>query len=112
MAGQTTVLTEFSDNGNSRTSTLPDHTTLKPRLVIQKRKVPTNQAQSAEMTISVIYATTDVEGAVLAPKVAFDVTVRYPASGQAADVSAALAVFRDIVQGDEFAASVSTQNWL
>jgi len=112
MAGQTTVLTEFADNGNSRTYTYAGHSALAPRLVIQKRKVPTQGATVAEMTTTVVSSTTDAEGLPLGTKPSFSVTVRYPANGQDSDVTAALAVFRDIIAGDEFGASVLTQGWL
>lgn len=114
MAGMTTVLTEFADNGNSRTFTIPasGHTAVKPRLVIQRRKVPLTASSNAEMTVAVIFATEDVDGNVLSAKTAFEASVRYPSLGDAADITAALAVFRDIVAGDEFGNAVTTQNWL
>jgi hypothetical protein len=40
MAAMTTVLTEFSNNGNSRTSTLSGHSATSPKLLIEKRRVP------------------------------------------------------------------------
>jgi hypothetical protein len=109
MAGMTTVLTEFSDKENSRTYALTGHSVLAPRLVIQKRKVPSTSSGSPESRLSVIYGTTDAEGNPLQSKVAFDVGVRYPSNGQASDVSAALAILRDIVAGDEFTAMVNSQ---
>jgi hypothetical protein len=45
-------------------------------------------------------------------RVTFSATVRRPIGGDAADVTAQLAVFRDIIAGDEFGAMVTTQNWL
>jgi type IV secretory pathway VirJ component len=107
-----TVLTEFSDSGNSRTSTLAGHTALKPRIVIQKRKVAVNDASSPEDIVSIVYGTTDAAGAILPAKVAFEVSLRRPVLGAPADVTAALAVLRDIVASDEFTAVTTTQNWL
>lgn len=112
MASQTTALTEFADNGNSRTSTIQGHTAIQPRLVIEKRVVPAGEKSNLQYSFSVIYGTKDAEGLVLPGKVAFDLTVRYPVNGQQTDVSAALAVLRDIVAGDEFASSIETQGWL
>lgn len=112
MAAMSTALTEFADNGNSRTYTLAGHTIVKPKLVIQKRRVPENGQVSATMDIDVVVATTDADGLILPQKVGFTVSVRQPVQGQSSDVTAALAVFRDIVAGDEFASSVTTQNWL
>jgi len=112
MAAMTTVLTEFSNNGNSRTSTLNGHTAAMPKLVIEKRKVPEGNQTMIEYSAKVIVATVDENGIVLSQKVAFEANGRYPMAGQASDVSTALAFFKDIVNGDEFANSVSTQEWL
>lgn len=112
MAAMNTALTEFADNGNSRTYVLSGHTAAKPQLVIQKRRVPAGNQIVSESTISVLYATEDPDGAVLSQKVGFDVVVRYPISGDSADVTAALATFRDIIAGDEFGVTVTTQKWL
>lgn len=112
MAAMTTVLTEFSNNGNSRTSTLTGHTAAKPRLVIEKRRVPEGNQIMVDYSAKVVYATEDTDGVVLSNKIAFEITARYPVAGDSDDVAAALAVIADIVGGDEFASSVSTQNWL
>jgi hypothetical protein len=112
MAGMTTVLTEFSDNGNSRTSTYTGHTALEPRLVIEKRRVPEGNQTMIEYSAKVVSSTEDSDGAILDSKVAFEASVRYPKLGQSSDVTAALAIFRDIIAGDEFGNSVSTQEYL
>lgn len=112
MAAMSTALTEFSDNGNSRTYTYTGHTAAKPQLVLQKRRVPSGNQKVLEDTVTVLDATEDDDGFVLAQKVSFSVVVRRPIDGQAADVTAALAVFRDIVAGDEFANTVDTQEFL
>lgn len=112
MAAMTTALTEFSDNGNSRTYTYTGHTASEPRLVIQRRRVPTGQTSVIEDTVSVISSTEDAAGDLLSSKVGFTVTVRRPVNGIAADVTAALAIFRDVVAGDEFTNTVNTQEWL
>lgn len=112
MAAMTTVLTEFADNGNSRTSTLSGHTAIKPRIVIEKRRVPEGNQTMVEQSVKVIYATEDADSLVLSNKVSFEMVCRYPLLGQSTDVTAALAVIADIVNGDEFANSVSTQEWL
>jgi len=111
MAAMTTALTEFSDKDNSRTYTLTaSHTVQRPRLVLQKRKVPVGTQNVAEDTISVLYATEDSTGELLPSKVMFSVTVRRPIDGIAADVTAALATFRDVVAGDEFG-DVVNKSW-
>lgn len=112
MAAMTTALTEFSQNGNSRTSTLSGHTAIKPQLVIEKRRVAAGNSTTVESTITVHYATEDSDGEVLTSKVVFEATVKYPLLAQSTDITAALAVFRDIVAGDEFANTVTTQEWL
>lgn len=112
MAGMTTVLTPFSDNGNARTSTVPTHTAIKPKLVIEKRRVPEGNQIVSEYTAKVVYATVDAAGLVLSNKVSFEATVRYPVAGLAADISAALVVFRDMIASDDFTNSVNTQGWL
>lgn len=112
MAGMTTVLTTFSENGNKRTSTYTGHTVQDPKLVIETRKVPEGNATMCETTFKVVSGIEDADGVVLTNKVSFQAVVRYPVEGVAADVTAALAIFRDIVAGDEFGAMVNTQNWL
>jgi hypothetical protein len=112
MAAMSTALTEFSQNGNSRTSTITGHTAVEPKLVIEKRRVPEGGQSMAEYSFKVVEATTDVDDIVLPQKVTFECIVRYPLLGDAAIVTAALAVIRDIVAGDEFGNSVTTQEWL
>lgn len=112
MAAMNTALTEFADNGNSRTYTYTGHTAVEPRLVIQKRRVPSGAQTIVENTIQVISSTEDSSGALLEPRVLFQATTRSPKDGIAGDVTAALAVFRDIVAGDEFANMVTTQEFL
>lgn len=112
MAAMTTVLTEFSNSGNSRTSTLSGHTAIKPKLVIEKRRVPEGNQTMIEYSAKIIIATVDVNGAVLSNKVSLEVIGRYPSNGSSTDVTAARAFLVDIVGGDEFANSLSTQEWL
>lgn len=112
MAAMSTALTEFSDKENNRTWTITGHTVQKPRLAIEKRKLPVGNGGSASTTLSVVYGTVDATSTPLAAKIAFDVTVRYPINGLAADVTAALAVFRDIVASDEFTTMVNTQGYV
>lgn len=112
MPTMATALTEFSDNGNSRTYTLTGHTAVKPQIVIQKRVVATAANASAEDTINVVYGTSDADGNPLPGRVSFAITVRRPVQGQASDVTSALAVVRDIVASDEFANTIDTQEYL
>lgn len=112
MAAMTTALTEFSDNGNSRTYTTSGHTALSPELVLQKRRVPSGSQTIVEDVITVLHSTVDADSVILPQKIAFTVTVRRPLTGLSTDVDAALVIFRDIIAGDEFTNTVSTQEYL
>jgi hypothetical protein len=112
MAAMSTALTVFADNGNARTYTTSGHTAADPRLVLQRRRVPEGNSTVLEDTVTVLSGTEDSDGAVLPQKVLFTATVRRPISGISARVDSALAIFRDIVAGDEFANTVTTQEWL
>lgn len=112
MAAMTTVLTEFANNGNSRTSTTSGHTAAKPKLVIEKRRVPEGTQTVSEYSAKVVHACVDAGGAVLSTKVSFEAIVRFPIACVAGDITAALTIFKDIVASDDFANSVNTQGWL
>ncbi len=112
MAAMTTVLTEYSNNGDARTSTYGTHSFSKPKLVIEKRKGAIGNQSVVEYSMSVVNATEDSAGEVLPSKVVFSATVRAPINGIAADLTAALATFRDIVAGDQFGNSVNTLEYL
>lgn len=107
MAVMSTTLTEYADNGNSRTYELSGHTTAKVQLVLHRRRVPTGNQVVVEDDLTVLFGTEDSNGDILPQKVGFTVQLRRPLAGIAADVTAALAVFRDIVAGDEFGAMVA-----
>lgn len=112
MAVMTTALTEFTDNGNSRQYTYTGHTAVEPRMVLQRRRPPSGQNSVIEDEITVLSSTEDSLGEPLDSKILISVKVRRPIKGIAADVTAALAIARDIVAGDEFANTVDTQQWL
>jgi hypothetical protein len=107
-----TTLKEFTDNGNSRTYTFTGHTAEQPKLVIQKRTVPTGNQVMLEDVISTIEATTDADGAVMQQKVLISTTVRRPIGGNSTILSGALAVHRDIIASDEFTNVVDTQEFV
>lgn len=112
MAAMTTALTEFADNGNSRTYTYTGHTATEPRLVIQSRKLANGSTGVLEDVVKVVSSTEDAAGEILSSKVSFEMKLRRPADGISADVTAALAIIRDIIAGDEYTNTVSTQEWL
>lgn len=113
MAAMTTVLTHFSDpTENSRKSTLSGHTASKPYLCIEKRRVAEGNQTMAEQSFKVVKATDNADGDTLQNKISVEVIARYPIDGTYTDVTAALAVAQDIIDGDEFANSVATLEWL
>lgn len=112
MAAMTTALTEFTTEGNSRSYTVAAHTALKPSLVLQRRKVASQPLQAAEDQLSVLVATVDADGNPITTRVMFTATVRRPLEAADADITAALATFRDLVASDEFSVMVSTQGWV
>jgi hypothetical protein len=81
-------------------------------MVIQTRKVPNSVNGVAETSIKVVHGTENADSEPIDQKVSFEVVVRSPLAGQASDVTAALAIFRDIVAGDEFGLTVTSQNYL
>lgn len=105
-------LVEYSDESNSRTYTTTGHTVAKPRMVLQKRKIGSPGGASSVDNIQVVYGASDAVGAVLPSRIAFEVVIRRPVEAIAADTDAALATFRGIVGSDEFAAVVTTQNYI
>jgi len=112
VAAMSTTLTEFASLGDSRTYTVSGHSVSLPKLVIQKRKVPQGNQTVQESTISVVYGTVDAGSAVLPQKVLMSATIRYPVASTSTAITAALAVLKDIVASDEFAAMVTTQNFV
>lgn len=112
MAAMTTVLTEFSNKENSRTSSVAGHLASRPRLVIESRRVPSGNQVVMENTIRVSYGTVDADVQPIPERVSLSATMRFPIHGKTSDRDAALAVFRDIIAGDEFGDTFETQNWL
>lgn len=112
MTAIVTTLTEFSDNGNTRVYTLPGHLAASQRIMTQKRKVPVGNQKVIEDVINIQYTTSDSEGNALPQKVGFTATITRPIGADAADITGAEAVFKDIVQSDEFSAMIQTQNYV
>lgn len=106
------TLTEFSDSLNSRTYTLSGHTAVKPKLVIQKRRVPTGQQSVLEDTIKVVQGTNASDGSPIQEKVTFEVKVRRPIGALQADIDSARTAIQNIVQSAEFSTVVNTQGYL
>lgn len=112
MAAMTTPLVEFSDSTNSRLYTVSGHTVAQPKVVVQRRRVPTNVDGQYHSEINVSYGTLDADGNPLDKKYFFGVTIRGPVAGQSADRDAAKALFREIVASDEFDSVTATQNYI
>lgn len=112
MASFTTTISEFSDAENRRTYAITGHTVQAPRLMIQKRSQPKTPESNGSSSLMVVYGTEDANGDVLQSKVVFEASVRYPANCVSADVTAALAVFRDFVASDEFTNVVNAQSYV
>lgn len=114
MAAMTTALTHYSNKENSRTYVTSGHTVTRPKLVIQKRKVASSNTGVQTDIISVLHGTVDEEGLPISSKVAFEVEVRRPVNigSTETDVTDALAIFRDIVAGDEFGTVVNGSYYL
>lgn len=114
MPAMATTLTEFSTNGDSRTYTTSGHTASKPRLVIQRRRVPVGNQIMAEVSVAVLQTAIDSDSAPIPEKVSFTVTSRYPITIKSGEttVADALAICKDIVGSDEFAAAVTSQNFI
>lgn len=112
MAAMSTSLTEFADNGNSRQYILSTHTAVKPRMVIQSRKVPAGGQSVAEDRIYVFSGTSDSEGTPLTSRSSVEIVLRRPVNGTQADFDAMLVVARDIMASDELTATAGTQGWL
>jgi hypothetical protein len=112
MASFSTVIKSYSESENVRSYSIAGHTVQKPRILKQKRRAPTSPTASAESELQVQYGTVDIVGSPLPGKIVFTANVRYPLDGLAADVTAALAVFRDFVASDQFTDMVNSQNYV
>lgn len=112
MAAMTTALELFQSNGNSTTYLVSNaHTVQRPRLVIQRRRVPTGNQVVSESQVSVVYGTIDSDGLPIPQKVTFTAIIKQPInikSGET-DVAAALALFREFVASDEMSDVVTKQ---
>jgi hypothetical protein len=111
MAAFTTSITERSDEKNRRVWTIDGSTVSKPRLLIQKRKEAEFEGKSFD-SLDVVYGTEDVSGTPLADKIVFTSSVRRPNNALAADIAAALAVYRDFINSDEFTQMVTSQDYV
>lgn len=112
MAAMTTVLGTFADNGNSRTLEHSSHKAAKPKLVIQKRRVPSGNPAVAEDTITVVYGTEDDTGKYLSQKIHMEFKVRRPLDGIMNDRVDARDLFREIIASDELNDVIEAQTFI
>lgn len=112
MAAMSTALTRYSTKENSVTFKTSGHTFVKPELVVQTRRPAIGNQVNHEDQVQVVLGTEDAEGNPLQSKINFTVVVRRPITGIAGDLTAAMAIFRDIVASDEFTAMVSDSSLL
>lgn len=110
MAGMTTELKEFSQNGNSVTYMTASHALDKVELVLLSRRVPAGNQTVARSSVTVLQGTVDDNGLPMASKISLGVTIAIPLGGQSADVSSALTILRDYVASDDFQALIDNQS--
>jgi fructose-specific component phosphotransferase system IIB-like protein len=112
MADMTTALESYTNNGNSRTYQTATHSILEPRLVIQKRKPAATIDANAQDDISVVFGSLDTDGNPLAAKIVFAVNIRRSPMADSDTVTAAKALFREIVASDNFDDVITGQKWV
>lgn len=113
MAALAISLVEYNDATNQRTWTLAGHTVQKPRLVTQKRVAGSSETgKLANDIVDVVYGTSNSAGELLPGRIGFSVSAKRPVDAVSTDVDAALASFRAIVNSDEFAAMIVSQNYI
>lgn len=110
MAALATTLTGYTDKGDTRIWRTAGHTVVKPKLVMQKRRLPVGNQTTSELTISVLQAAVGEDDMVLPSKVLFSATVRIPTGIKAGETTVAdsLVIFRDVVQSTEFGDALTT----
>lgn len=89
----TLALTEVPSGPNSTTWNISGHTTLKPRVCIQKRHMgdPTIPQSKQTSSLKVVYGTEAADGLPMAQKISFETIVTYPIGALQADIDAAKA---------------------
>lgn len=112
MAAFTTVITEHNDSENRRVYAITGHTASMPKLLIQKRKEPTATNKVASDTLMVVYGDEDASAVPIENKCVLEAVIRRSIEGSSTISAAALAVFRDFVASDQFAAIVSGQTYV
>jgi hypothetical protein len=103
MAASTLTTLPVYNGGFNKTWQYTGHTITLPRLIIQKRRVPTGSQTVSENSITILRGGLDAAGNVLPSKGSFQFIAKEPIGYLAADRDALIADFRNFVNGDEFA---------
>lgn len=108
------TLTEFSDKENSRTWVTSTHAVSKPRVVIQRRKVPDGSNGKSVQTseLSLAYGTEDADGLPMSSKINIDLSIRYPVGALLTDVQAAVDALQVLVASANFDSLAEKQLYL
>lgn len=109
MPQMATTLLAFSNTGNVMTYAAPQHSVAEPRLVIQKRTIPSSTAGVAQTSLKVVYGTTDAAGAAVAQRISFEMVGRIPVVANDTDTDDAIALIREVVASDEFVVAMKQQ---
>lgn len=114
MAALITSVTEFSTLGDSKTYAIAGHTAQLPRVITQKRRVPSKEGAVASMETTIVYGTKDALGEILSSKVAFSISTRWPNNigPSQTEITDALATLKDVVASDEFTATLLSQGFI
>lgn len=112
MAAMTTALIQRSDERNARVWEVTGHTVQKPKLMLQKRVEPKGNQSVAEDEVMVLFGAADSTGVILPTKTAISAKIRRSTNAVVADTDAAIALFREFVASDEFAAVMNSQRYI
>jgi len=112
MAVMTITLSEYADNGNSRTFAKSGHSFETSRLVVQSRKQPLGNITVGTTDTNVKFTTVNSDGDLLAALINLGVSSRIPRDAVEADVDEAITLLRDFVAADEFPAMVKAGTYI
>jgi len=114
MASFTTTILGYQDNGNSRSWELPGNTTVRPRLMTQKRKPLAPRGTVAENSLSFGLATVDSDGLPIQEKVGCSIVFKTPINMGATetDIDDLITYVRDFVASDELVTLVKNSRFV
>lgn len=112
MANMTTSLVQRSDAADAREWQAPTHTLTVPFMVRQKRTSPKTLTGRASDSLSVLRGGVDNTGVALSTPLTLQLNVSRQANMAAADIAAAVALFREVVASANFDALISGQSYL